>query len=283
MAELDRLARDFHWCREDHLSLQDGVWRARQSGEVSYPENVRDLCHAREDDSYWFQHRSRVLCGLAQHLGFPPAIWDIGAGNGSVSRAFQDAGIEAVAVEPSAAGAANAAARGVRSVLCAKLEDLALPAGCLPAAGCFDVIEHIEAPSAFLAEVARILKPGGLFLVTVPAMPALWSEFDDVSGHFRRYTRRGLDASLAEHEFRRVISEYLMCCLVLPVLLGRVVPYRLGRRMPPEQCWSALSAQLKPRQGLADRLISTLLKLETGWGRFLPCGTSVVGVYAKAG
>ncbi len=55
-----------------------------------------------------------------------------------------------------------------------------------------DILEHLDDDVSGLNEMARILKPGGLLLVTVPAFPSLWGVQDIVSHHRRRYTKRSL-------------------------------------------------------------------------------------------
>jgi len=55
-----------------------------------------------------------------------------------------------------------------------------------------DVFEHLDDDNAALREVFRLLKPGGLFLLTVPALPSLWGRQDVASQHRRRYTKRSL-------------------------------------------------------------------------------------------
>ena len=52
-----------------------------------------------------------------------------------------------------------------------------------------DVIEHIERDDLALAEMHRAVKPGGGIVVTVPQDPKLWSTWDELSFHQRRYTR----------------------------------------------------------------------------------------------
>jgi SAM-dependent methyltransferase len=55
-----------------------------------------------------------------------------------------------------------------------------------------DVLEHIKDDVGAVAWARRHLAPGGYLLVTVPANPCLWTEMDEVVGHYRRYRRRDL-------------------------------------------------------------------------------------------
>jgi SAM-dependent methyltransferase len=60
-----------------------------------------------------------------------------------------------------------------------------------------DTIEHIADEFAVLAEVERVLKPGGKVIITVPALMWLWSYNDDINAHQRRYTADELRQKLA--------------------------------------------------------------------------------------
>ncbi len=55
-----------------------------------------------------------------------------------------------------------------------------------------DVLEHLDDDAAGLREAAQLVKPGGLLLVTVPALPSLWGGQDVISHHRRRYVKRTL-------------------------------------------------------------------------------------------
>jgi SAM-dependent methyltransferase len=65
----------------------------------------------------------------------------------------------------------------------------------------FDVLEHLDDDEAAVGEIARVLRPGGHFLVAVPCDPRLWSAHDDAVGHVRRYTRPTLTDLLARGGF----------------------------------------------------------------------------------
>ena len=55
-----------------------------------------------------------------------------------------------------------------------------------------DVIEHIENDGAELKRAANLLRTGGYLFIIVPAHQTLYSPFDKLIGHYRRYSRKSL-------------------------------------------------------------------------------------------
>jgi len=208
------------------LEWHDGLWRARTTTLVSYPDAGNESCFQVEDTSYWFRHR--MDCLLAAIERFPPSgrMLDIGGGNGFVAAALESAGVEIALLEPGS-GARNALRRGVRHVIQAPLQDAGFHPHSWSAAGAFDVIEHIPDDVAFLRDIHRQLVPGGRFYCTVPAFPALWSAEDVHAGHFRRYTIARLTRGLQQAGFTVDFTTYFFAWLTAPVFLLRAVPSRL--------------------------------------------------------
>jgi 2-polyprenyl-3-methyl-5-hydroxy-6-metoxy-1,4-benzoquinol methylase len=64
-----------------------------------------------------------------------------------------------------------------------------------------NVLEHIEDDVAVLREVYEVLEPGGRVIVFSPAFPSLYSEFDRVIGHVRRYRRSTIATTLSRSGF----------------------------------------------------------------------------------
>lgn len=80
---------------------------------------------------------------------------------------------------------------------------LALPlpdesADCVTA---LDVLEHVHDDVAAIAEFARVLKPGGIAVVTVPALQGLWSDWDISLHHCRRYGKQSFLKLLNQRDF----------------------------------------------------------------------------------
>lgn len=73
-----------------------------------------------------------------------------------------------------------------------KLEATPVASASFDAVLALDVIEHLDDDDAGLREAALMVKPGGLLLVTVPALPSLWGGMDIISHHRRRYTKATL-------------------------------------------------------------------------------------------
>ncbi|HOK77813.1 MAG TPA: class I SAM-dependent methyltransferase [Verrucomicrobiota bacterium] len=267
----------------DCLDLVDGIWQAKAISPVYYPEDGNETCLQVEETSYWFNHRNQCIIEVLRQ--FPPGgrFYDIGGGNGFVAKALQQAGIDVVLVEPGQ-GAFNALQRGVKKVVRATLHDAMFRTGSIPALGAFDVLEHIEDEARFLSEVRRVLKPGGRFYCTVPAMPSLWSHEDIQAGHFRRYSVKTLAQLLKGVGFITEFITYIFTWLVFAVLLLRTLPSRLGQ--PSAQCRNAIlntkaAHQLPlPFAGAVERVHNwELSRLHSR--RSIPLGTSILAVATR--
>ena len=162
---------------------------------------------------------------------WPPAgfVLDVGGGNGFVAGGLIARGYPTALLEPGEEGARHARVmRRVPDVICATLEDAAIKPATIPAIGLFDVLEHVKDDAGFAGELRRILVPGGLVYITVPAYQSLWSVPDVEAGHYRRYTARRLASLLTSAGFDVLYRTYFFAALVAPLFLTRTLPFRLG-------------------------------------------------------
>jgi SAM-dependent methyltransferase len=275
--DISRLAGSLE--RDEH-----GIWVARTRSAISYPDDGNHLCFELEDRSFWFQHRNRCLLAVMQRFPPPGVFFDVGGGNGFVSLAVQEAGWPVILVEPGPGGARNAAHRGVANVICATLEDAGFVEGSMPAAGAFDVVEHIQDDHAFLRSLARSLRPDGRLYLTVPAFSALWSQEDDYAGHHRRYTASTLRRLLEQTGFQVEYLTYFFSLLPLPVFLLRTIPYKLGVRRSPDDRKNRTASEHKAPGGPLNALFNGLLDRELARirsGRTIAFGGSCLAVARK--
>ena len=54
---------------------------------------------------------------------------------------------------------------------------------------CLNVLEHIKDDNKAIANLSKLLKPGGHLIVLIPAHPAIYGKIDSMVGHYRRYTK----------------------------------------------------------------------------------------------
>lgn len=83
-----------------------------------------------------------------------------------------------------------------------------LAAGSYDAITAMDVIEHVEDDAAMIRAFHRLLRPGGVAVLTAPASMALWSDWDEVLHHYRRYSLNGLRGLFAGSDWEIVEARY---------------------------------------------------------------------------
>lgn len=153
-----------------------------------------------EDRHFWFVAMRAVVRDAFLGLGLPAdaRVVDLGCGTGGTMKALR--GLARFAgLDMSPAAARFAARRTGDVVLCGVATDLPLRDASVDAVLALDVFEHIPDDGRAVAEVRRVLKPGGALVATVPCHPALFSEHDRALHHVRRYTREGFLALLRGH------------------------------------------------------------------------------------
>ena len=131
-----------------------------------------------------------------------------------------------------------------------KLEGSRLPAddGAFDIVTALDVLEHIPDDVSAVREIRRVLKPGGVFLATVPASMALWSDWDESLHHQRRYSRKTLRAIFPPGEWDIVHVNYtnvLVYPLVWAIRKGRRLTGRKGGRSEDRLPAGPINAILK--------------------------------------
>src|SRR5947208_349797 len=137
---------------------------------------------ALEDWYWWFvARRSAALRFLADYLPreTPVRILDAGCGTGALLEALRhDPGRESVGLDFAEAALQFCRQRGYDRLVRGDLEALPFADARFDAVTALDVLEHVPDDHAAAREIARVLRPGGVLVASVPAYRFLWSSHD---------------------------------------------------------------------------------------------------------
>ncbi len=153
------------------------------------------------EETYWWHIAKRKLAAslLTRYFPTPGRLLEGGVGSAGNLQHFRELGYEVAGFDISDVAVERARSRGLTDV---RVHDLTKPwpvgNGSLDVVVMLDVLEHLSNPVDVLRDVARTLRPGGGIVVTVPAIPWLFGDWDRALGHFRRYTSRLLRQQATE-------------------------------------------------------------------------------------
>jgi SAM-dependent methyltransferase len=191
---------------------------------------------AYEDWYWWHRARRRIIDRLLRRalpVQRDLRILDVGAGTGATSRALAKYG-RVLAVDFSPEAVTIARGRGL-DVARMDARALALPDASFDLVVGLDVMEHLEDDVGLVKELRRVLKPGGVLLVTVPAYQWLWSSHDVANQHWRRYRRRELRGVLRAADLHVEVCSYVMMTMLVPAALYRLLERLPGRGVPHDE------------------------------------------------
>lgn len=136
------------------------------------------------------------------------AVLDVGCATGFFLEMAEEAGWDVWGVELSEEGASRARRRFGDRVFCGSLAEAKFPSSRFDLVTLFDVIEHVADPRGLVDEVSRILRPGGLLLLTTPDIGSLsarlmgkyWIHFTE-NEHLCFFDRQRIKRFMRDHGF----------------------------------------------------------------------------------
>ena len=186
-----------------------------------------------EDVHWWFVGRRRILLSiLERYLGADTTtgrkILDVGCGTGTMLTHLAHFG-DARGVDMDLEAVGYCHDRGLQQVTQSGAGSLPFDTDTFDLVTALDVVEHIDDDLGALREMRRVLKPGGLLLLTVPAYRFLWGRQDDINLHKRRYVARQLRSRLQAAGFEVERLTYMNS-----ILFPAIAAVRLVRHVLPE-------------------------------------------------
>jgi len=154
------------------------------------------------------RYQQWVLSALQPHV--TGTVLEVGAGIGNFTRWIARSASRLVALEPEADMAREIEGLGLRNVqaLTTPLEELVDSEWRFDSVVLINVLEHMWDDQQALLIAHRLLRPGGCAGILVPAHPSLFGSLDGTYGHFRRYTRAGVERDLRVAGFQIEFVRY---------------------------------------------------------------------------
>lgn len=231
-----------------------------------------------EDKHWWHKAKRKRVVSLIQEFSKQknPKIADIGCGTGKNVEVFSRIGT-AWGVDPSKDAIAFCKKRKLKHLKLGTIEKTGFTDGSLDIVTILDVLEHIDNEDAAITELKRILKKDGMLVLTVPAFTFLWSQWDVVLHHKRRYTTTQISDLLEKHGFQIQTLSYMYPWLVLPAYLVRF----FKSKNSDEQ----YASDFQLSHPIVNQLIGIVTDIEQWLMRYIhfPIGTSIICVAFKKG
>ena len=234
-----------------------------------------------EINNFWFVSRNNLIRWLAKkHCPEKGTYLEVGCGTGFVlqmlHKLFPKWSVFATEAQPE--GIQFAKKRVSESVIFFQMNACAIPfKNEFDVIGAFDVIEHISDDVTAIEQIYEALKPNGVFVVSVPQHMFLWSQYDEIGCHFRRYSALEIENKLKDAGFNVIASTSFNSLLLPLMMLSRY----LNKNKSKEQI--DVLEELKVSRWI-NYLLSGALKLELlliKIGLNLPLGGSRIVIAKK--
>jgi SAM-dependent methyltransferase len=239
-----------------------------------------DLMFAQEEQHWWYVGMRRISTALLER--YPPLvdgqasrlldILDAGCGSGGMTRYLGRFGhVTGVDIAPEALALARK--RRLTRLARSSVGSLPFGDGSFDVVTSFDVLYHLNVDDdrLALADMHRVLRPGGIALIRLPAFDWIRGAHDEVVHTRHRYTRDELSAKLEDTGFRLEHATYANFLLF---------PLAPAKRYLEQRQQTRESTDLWRPPGPINRLLADLLSLEALPARQLglPWGLSVFAV-----
>lgn len=198
-------------------------------------KQFEDHYHNIESSHWWFVARRQAVHDLVikTRLGPESRILEIGCSGGLLMEQFWSEGFEQVQGIDISEDAIELCRQKKLSAQVMDAQKLDFPDASFDFAIASDVLEHLADDGGALREWSRVLKPGGMLLVFVPAFMFLWTAHDVANKHQRRYRAPELNSRMQAAGFIIERSSYWNSFLFTPITLVRVVKHLVtGGKLP---------------------------------------------------
>ena len=193
----------------------------------------------------------KIAPSLSASLGRKPLLLDVGCDNGVFSSAIARSGFDVYGIDIRVPMVLEARKRGIKAVAHNVEKKFPFKDAMFDVVFAGEIIEHLFDTDFFVHELSRVVKPGGIVVITTPNMASLSNRFRllfgklpvgneirlgrDSAGHIRNYTFPELKRQMREHGFaiKMAVSANIMFPVMWPLpRFLKVIAMRLGDFFP---------------------------------------------------
>lgn len=241
-----------------------------------------------EETHWWHLARQQIIIDFLMRnlgnlgLGKEAELLDIGCGTGKMLRLLQRVS-RPVGIDNSPQAIAYCRRKKAGRALLADALKLPFPNERFAMVSAQEVLEHIKDDNEALREWRRVIKPGGLLILTCPAYQWMWGPADIFAHHFRRYSRPKLIKLLQKNGFTIIRASYFNTLLFPGVAFIRLVrkPFINLEKMSADDLATSFDFHIGPR--FLNGVLRWIFALERYLLRWvsLPFGVSILVLARK--
>jgi SAM-dependent methyltransferase len=230
---------------------------------------------------WWLAGKYRILADLLRGAFRPekvnPRVLDLGCGPGNFMDILARHG-RPFGSDFSVDALRYCIERGYTRLASADFHHLPFRTDSFDLVTCVDVLEHLRDDERAAAELARVLAPGGLLMMTVPAFQSLWGDHDILYGHYRRYRVPSLRARLEGAGLQVERATYFE-----PLYLPPLFVYRKWKLLLPRRAGLAQRDDFVAVGPRLNRFLTGMLAAERFVLRHadIPFGVTIVALARK--
>lgn len=230
-----------------------------------------------EDNHWWHIHKRKIVKELIGKYGKGKRVLDIGAGTGKLLAELKESGFQVWGVDSDQRAIKWSKKRNIK-ILKVDLSKDKLPfkKNHFDLVIGLDILEHLKEPEKILGEIKRVLAQKGKIIVTVPAYLSLFSYWDRMLGHERRYSKKMLSDLFIKGGFKIRWISFFNIFILLPSILVRLFKSKTNQVEESD-------FKIGEGKSLITRGLNVLNLLERLWLKkfSLPFGLSLVIVGEK--
>lgn len=237
-------------------------------------EREHDLLREVEDRHWWHRVLRWQVLRFLRELPSGSRVLDAGCGTGGMLCHLARFYTQGVDLSPHAVKLCHK--RGLRLVSQASVHELPFPDSTFDAVLSLDVLYHAAVDeNRALEEMRRVLKPGGLLLLNLPAFDCLRGAHDQAVCGARRYNPCHVRSLLESHSLSIEMIHFWNAWLFLPLLL-----WRHWSRVMPAKKPAGSNSDLRMNLGRLNSLLFGAGVIDAWFCRKfgLPFGTSIFAV-----